>query len=160
MNSLEAAMKMKFRLLIFASSLILTGCGNQYWTRNDTIYSHTGDAVRSNIAVQVPDPWPKKSENTNIPMDPVKAQYAVNCYRLGRPPSDSLGAGNWGYKAGSGGGGAQSGASTTCQETGAKAVAPEGTTNSNVSSSSNYNVDSVSGGGDGNNAPQTTIPLK
>ena len=153
-------MKIKLHLFIFVSSLILTGCGNQYWTRNDAIYLHTGDAVRSNIAVQVPDPWPKKSENTNIPMDPVKAQYAVNCYRLGRRPSDSLGGGEWGYASNSRGIGAQGGASTTCQETGAKAVAPEGTSNRNVSSSNDYNVDSVSNGGDGNNSPETTIPLR
>lgn len=150
-------MKSRDKLSIISSFLFLASCGNQYWTRNDAIYQHTGDAVRSNIAVQVPDPWPKKSENTNIPMDPVKAKYAVDCYRLGRRPSDSLGAGEWGYKSASNGAGGQSGSATTCQETGAQPMAPEGTTNRN------FNVDSKTGGnGSASPAqagPETTIPL-
>ena len=150
-------MKNILQMIVFSSCLLLVGCGNQYWTRNDEIYLHTGDAVRSNIAVQVPDPWPKKSENTNLPMDPVKAQYAVNCYRLGRRPSDSLGGGDWGYKASASGVSSQSGASTTCQETGAQAVAPEGTRNNNNLSTSSYNVDSVTKGG---SPPENTVPLQ
>jgi hypothetical protein len=70
----------------------LTGCANDYWTRSDSIYLSHGDAVRSNAAVQIPDPWPARSADTNIPMDPVKATRAMDCYRIGQKPADQLGA--------------------------------------------------------------------
>ena len=127
-------LRFSLTLLIAAS---ISGCGNQYWYRGDSISLNHGDAVRSNIAVQVPDPWPKKSENTNIPMDPVKAQYAVDCYRLGKKPSDSLGTGTWGFNTSANRGGGQGGGATTCQETGAKPAAPEGTRNWNIERSNN-----------------------
>lgn len=139
-------MKINSLPIVFSSCLLLVGCGNQYWTRNDAIYQHTGDAVRSNIAVQIPDPWPKKSENTNIPMDPVKSQYAVECYRLGKRPSDSLGSSTFGYGASPATVGGIGASQTTCQATDAKPSAPVGT--------QNYNVES------NGNAPPPTITLE
>jgi hypothetical protein len=77
---------------VTTSSSNLTGCANDYWTRSDSIYLSHGDAVRSNAAVQIPDPWPARSADTNIPMDPVKATRAMDCYRIGQKPADQLGA--------------------------------------------------------------------
>lgn len=115
--------KIKFKNnypLLMLISINLAGCGNQYWTRSDSIYLSHGDAVRSNIAVQVPDPWPKKSENTNIPMDPVKAQHAMECYRTGKKPSDPLGPIAGGFRLGAGAGQSAGGSegSQGCQQTG------------------------------------------
>ena len=106
---------------LLTSVILLSACSNQYWTRSDSIYLSHGDAVRSNIAVQVPDPWPKKSENTNIPMDPVKSQHAIECYRLGQKPSDPLGPLASGFKSSAGDGGGGGGGSSQaqgCQQTG------------------------------------------
>lgn len=91
-----------------ASGQLLTGCSSDYWTRSDSIYFSHGDAVRSNAAVQIPDPWPKKSANTNIPMDPVKATRAIDCYRIGQKPSDQLGSYSESFAAGSFGGSGES----------------------------------------------------
>lgn len=112
----------KIGLLLISTSLI--GCNSQYWSRSDSIYLSHGDAVRSNIAVQVPDPWPKNSENTNIPLDPVKAQHAMECYRTGKKPSDPLGPIAGGFRAGSGAGQGSGGDSATdgCQQTGPSPV--------------------------------------
>lgn len=99
-------------------STSLVGCGNQYWERTDSIYLSHGDAVRSNLAVQIPDPWPKKSENTNIPMDPVKAQHAMECYRSGKKPSDPLGPIAAGFRPGGGQNSGGGSATDGCQQTG------------------------------------------
>lgn len=127
-------MTLKRYFFIFMCVATLPACGNQYWYRGDSISLNHGDAVRSNIAVQVPDPWPKNSDNTNIPMDPVKAQYAIECYRLGKKPSDSLGPFNMAYGMGGRGSG---GSDTSCQETGAKPTAPQGTENLNIQRQNN-----------------------
>lgn len=111
-------LKLMQLLAINIFAVMIGGCSNQYWTRADSIYLSHGDAVRSNIAVQVPDPWPKKSENTNIPMDPVKSQHAVECYRLGQKPSDPLGPIASSFKSNSGGTGGGSSAQQGCQQTG------------------------------------------
>lgn len=103
-------------IIIFAMTIV--GCSNQYWTRSDSIYLSHGDAVRSNVAVQVPDPWPKKSENTNIPMDPVKSQHAIECYRLGQKPSDPLGPIASSFRSNSGGTSAAGSSQQGCQQTG------------------------------------------
>jgi hypothetical protein len=79
-------------IFAIALSLAVSGCSNDYWIRSDSIYFSHGDAVRSNAAVQIPDPWPARSANTNIPMDPVKATRAIDCYRIGQKPADQLGA--------------------------------------------------------------------
>jgi len=90
---------------------MISGCNDQYWRRSDSIYLNHGDAVRSNIAVQVQDPWPKGSDNTNIPMDPVKAQAAIECYRQGAHAGDPLGSASMGFKSTAGGAGGGGGAS-------------------------------------------------
>jgi len=101
--------------VLFAISI--AGCNDQYWRRSDSIYLNHGDAVRSNIAVQVQDPWPKGSENNNIPMDPVKAQTAIECYRQGAHAGDPLGSESMGFKSTAGGsaGGGGGASSSTCQ---------------------------------------------
>ena len=74
-------MKQERAMLVLISCLGLAACSPQYFERKDTVAFSTGDAVASNIAVQVPDPWPKGSQDPNIPMDPIKAQRAIERYR-------------------------------------------------------------------------------
>jgi hypothetical protein len=74
-------MKYATLVLLAAAGFGLGACSNQYWQRTDTINFSAGDAVATNIAVQVPDPWPKRSTDTRIPMDPVKATNAIERYR-------------------------------------------------------------------------------
>lgn len=124
MSDLSKAKTVRNGIGLLIINLSLLGCNEQYWTRSDSIYLSHGDAVRSNLAVQVPDPWPKNSENTNIPLDPVKAQHAMECYRTGRKPSDPLGPIAGGFRAGSGMGQGAGGAAATdgCQQTGPSPV--------------------------------------
>jgi hypothetical protein len=68
--------------------------------RKDTITMGAGDAVASNEAIQTADPWPRYSQNNNIPMDGVKAQRAIQRYRSngenGPPPGGGAAASNGG----------------------------------------------------------------
>lgn len=58
-------------------------CSNEYYVRGDSIRFNAGDAVATNLAVQIPNPNPPRSNDTNIPMDGVKAQKAIERYRAG-----------------------------------------------------------------------------
>ena len=62
--------------------LTLSAC-NQYLERKDTLTFSAGDAVASNSAVQIPDPWPRYSRDTNIAFDGEKIRRAVKRYREG-----------------------------------------------------------------------------
>lgn len=74
-------MKHATPILVAAACLGLEACSNQYWQRTDTINFAAGDAVATNSAVHIPDPWPRRSDDTNIPMDPIKAANAIELYR-------------------------------------------------------------------------------
>ena len=108
--------------ILAMSCFSIAGCNDQYWRRSDSIYLQHGDAVRSNMAVQIPDPWPKGSDNTNIPMDPVKARNAIECYRLGQKTADPLGSVTMGYKSTAGGGGGGGSGGSACQSAGGQAT--------------------------------------
>jgi len=80
------------RIVLLAICCLAPGaCSNQYFERKDSITFSAGDAVATNEAVQIPDPWPPGSQNNNIPMDGVKAALAIERYRAGgaAPPSTS-----------------------------------------------------------------------
>ncbi|MCI0598841.1 MAG: hypothetical protein L0Y50_08435 [Beijerinckiaceae bacterium] len=54
----------------------------RYVMRKDTLTFSAGDAVDSNLAIQIPDPWPRNSQDTNIAFDGEKIRRAVKCYRI------------------------------------------------------------------------------
>ena len=85
--------------LLSIACLVLSAC-NQYLERKETVTMGAGDAVASNEAIQTADPWPRYSQNNNIPMDGVKAQRAIQRYRSngenGPPPGGGAAAGNGG----------------------------------------------------------------
>ena len=66
--------------------LMLSAC-TQYWNRygerEDTVTLSAGDAVASNVAVQIPTPWPRYSNDTTIAMDGERIARAVARYREG-----------------------------------------------------------------------------
>ncbi len=66
--------------LIAAVGLTLGGC-EQYLARQDFIEPYTGDAVRQNLAVQTPDPWPRSAYFTGIPTDGYRQEGAIKKYR-------------------------------------------------------------------------------
>ncbi len=62
----------------------LGGCSDLYFARRDPIALSAGDAVAANSALQVVDPWPAHSGNTNIAFNGERMQRAVECYRANR----------------------------------------------------------------------------
>lgn len=75
---------MRGRLFVTCSLMAmgLSGC-NQYWERKETVYFGAGDAVAANSAIQVADPWPAGSRNTNIAFDGQHTANAIQRYRTG-----------------------------------------------------------------------------
>lgn len=71
------------KFLLILAGIGLNACSNMYYERKDAITLSNGDSVEANKVVQITDPWPKGSQNTNIPMDPVKAAQAIYKYRCG-----------------------------------------------------------------------------
>lgn len=100
-------MKSLHMTLLPIACLALASC-NQYLERKDTLTMSAGDAVASNEAVQIADPWPRYSQNNNIPMDGAKAQRALQRYRgngqIGQPPAGGASANNGGATVNNSGG--------------------------------------------------------
>lgn len=71
------------RLLLILAWAGLSACSNMYYERKDSVTISNGDSVEANKVLQIADPWPKGSQNTKIPMDPVKAAQAMYKYRCG-----------------------------------------------------------------------------
>ena len=57
------------------------GCSQLYLDRRDAIGLSAGDAIAGNNAVQVIDPWPPRSGNTNIVFNGQRMQAAAERYR-------------------------------------------------------------------------------
>ena len=68
-------------IFILAACFPLAACDNNYIERKDTLTFGAGDAVATNNAAQIADPWPRRSQNTRIPMDGAKAANALEHYR-------------------------------------------------------------------------------
>jgi hypothetical protein len=71
------------RIFLILAGVGVSACSNNYYERKDGLTFSNGDSVEANKALQIADPWPKGSQNTNIPMDPVKAAQAIYRYRCG-----------------------------------------------------------------------------
>lgn len=68
-------------LALGALGLTIGGCSQIYLDRRDTIALSAGDAIAANQAVQVIDPWPPRSGNTNIVFNGQRMQAAAERYR-------------------------------------------------------------------------------
>jgi hypothetical protein len=100
--SVGHAMKSLPMTLLPVACLALCSC-NQYLERKESVTMSAGDAVAANEAAQTIDPWPRHSQDTNIPMDGEKAVFAVRKYR-GLRPNGQPGGGAGGASGGAGGG--------------------------------------------------------
>jgi uncharacterized membrane protein YgcG len=100
---------MKTAAFLIVIGATLGACSNMYYERKDSVTMSNGDSVEANRALQIADPWPKGSQNTNIPMDPVKAAQAMYKYRCGGSsatgPSSGFSVNSGGGSGGGGGGG-------------------------------------------------------
>lgn len=79
-------------LLLSAVATLLAGCAEDYLDRRDTIASSSGNAVETNIATHVIDPWPRRAFDTSIPADGSRVQGAVERYRTGEIIEPRVGA--------------------------------------------------------------------
>ncbi len=68
-------------LAIGALGVTIGGCSQIYLDRRDAIALSAGDAIAANQAVQVIDPWPPRSGNTNIVFNGQRMQAAAERYR-------------------------------------------------------------------------------
>jgi hypothetical protein len=76
----------KAKIILILAAFGMSACSNAYYERKDSVTFSNGDSVEANKALQIADPWPKGSQNTNIPMDPIKAAQAMYKYRCGGAP--------------------------------------------------------------------------
>lgn len=85
------------RLALGGLVLAAAGC-TDYLERRDTLLLGTGDAVQTNIATHVIDPWPAASRRLREPADGERVQRAVERYRTssGTAPSPTGGAQTFG----------------------------------------------------------------
>lgn len=99
----------KPKIFLILAAIGVSACSNNYYERKDGLTFSNGDSVEGNKALQIADPWPKGSQNTNIPMDPVKAAQAIYKYRCGGgTPAGGTGFGSAMGSAASAGGAAAS----------------------------------------------------
>lgn len=52
--------------LLFASSILLSGCQNHELVRSETIALSAGDAIAANSVMQMVDPWPPRVKQTSL----------------------------------------------------------------------------------------------
>ncbi|MGQ0444336.1 MAG: hypothetical protein ACT4O2_04190 [Beijerinckiaceae bacterium] len=72
-------------VLLATAGLTLAACdrymAERYLPRRDTVTSGAGNAVATNSALQIPTPWPRGSQDTNIAFDGEKLGNAVRAYK-------------------------------------------------------------------------------
>ena len=68
-------------LVVGALGMMIGGCSQLYLDRRDAISLGAGDGIAANQAVQVIDPWPPHSGNTNLVFNGQRMQAAAERYR-------------------------------------------------------------------------------
>lgn len=79
-------------LAVGALATAIGGCSQIYLDRRDSIALSAGDAIAADQAVQVIDPWPPRSGNTNLVFNGQRMQAAAERYRSNTvvPPADPM----------------------------------------------------------------------
>jgi PBP1b-binding outer membrane lipoprotein LpoB len=70
-------------LALTALALLLAAC-SQYLDRRDSVSLNAGNALATNAATEMVDPWPRDSANRNIAFNGERMQAAVARYRTGK----------------------------------------------------------------------------
>ena len=79
-------------ILSLTASLAITGCSStigfddptaDYLQRTPLVSTSGGDAQAANIAMQTATPWPRYSNDTNIPANGARIVKAINRYESG-----------------------------------------------------------------------------
>jgi hypothetical protein len=65
-------------------AVTLAGCSDIYYDRRETVALSAGDAVETNKAIHIIDPWPRHSANRNLAFNGERMQRAVECYRANK----------------------------------------------------------------------------
>ena len=68
-------------LAVGALGMTIGGCSQIYLDRRDSLALSAGDASAANQAVQVIDPWPRRSGNTNLVFNGQRMQAGAERYR-------------------------------------------------------------------------------
>ena len=68
-------------LALDRGGLFLGGCSDIYYDRRETIALGGDDALASNRAIHMVDPWPRHSENRNLAFNGQRSQSAVERYQ-------------------------------------------------------------------------------
>lgn len=77
------AIRSNLAIIALLTATLLAGC-SQYLDRKDTIAFGAGDAVETNMATHIIDPWPAHARNTRIAYDGERMQRAVERYHTNR----------------------------------------------------------------------------
>jgi hypothetical protein len=108
-------------ILSLTASLTIAGCSStigfddptaDYLQRTPLVSTSGGDAQAANIAMQTATPWPRYSNDTNIPANGARIVKAINRYESGSAGASDSATSSAASPGGSSGAGAASGAST------------------------------------------------
>ena len=66
---------------VAALGMTIGGCSQLYLDRRDSLALSSGDAIAGDEVVQVIDPWPPRSANTNLVFNGQRMQAAAERYR-------------------------------------------------------------------------------
>ncbi|MGE0562988.1 MAG: hypothetical protein AB7O50_00605 [Pseudolabrys sp.] len=79
---------MRAAALPIAAAVLLSACTPDYMVRRETISLNGGDAIATNRATQMVDPWSRASAEKDIAFNGQKMQSAVERYRTNKviPP--------------------------------------------------------------------------
>jgi hypothetical protein len=87
-----AALRSFIAISSLAASLTVAGCSStigfddpfaDYLQRTPLVSTTGGDAQAANIAMQTPTPWPRYSNDTNIPANGARLVKVINRYESG-----------------------------------------------------------------------------
>jgi hypothetical protein len=117
----HVALRGAIALASLSAAVAVAGCSStigfdapfaDYLERTPLVSTMGGDAQAANIAIQTPTPWPRHSNDTNIPVDGARMTAVIKRYE-GGSTSASEGATPTGANAGgNAGAGSTNGAST------------------------------------------------
>jgi hypothetical protein len=117
-------------ILSLAAALAVAGCSStvgfddpfaDYLQRTALVSTTGGDAQAANIAMQTPTPWPRYSNDTNIPANGARIAKAITRYESG---SSSSSGGDSAASSATNPGGSSGAAPTTGASTGMSASPP------------------------------------